>query len=163
MSSQEEEPSIHWLDEALQKSKERFEKQPQWLQESARNERQVRRAKANQLYGEAETPRTLDRSIEEVEVSEEELALLLQLERDRAFEEYHREHPILEYSLDFSMDVLEVFGPNVLWLKLRLECIEGSRRDKKRGCWVIPKRCTEVVKVVIRTFLNNESKKELGL
>lgn len=44
----------HWLDETLQKSQERFEKQPQWLQECARAEDLQRRAEAQRLYNDSQ-------------------------------------------------------------------------------------------------------------
>ena len=46
--------SKHWLEETLQKSQERFLKQPQWLQERARSEDLNRRAEAHRLYGGSE-------------------------------------------------------------------------------------------------------------
>jgi len=53
----------HWLEETLQKSQERFEKQPQWLQESARNEDSQRRAEAQRLYVGTESRDGLDRGL----------------------------------------------------------------------------------------------------
>ena len=46
--------SKHWLEETLQRSQERFEKQPQWLQDTARAEDYARREEAERLYGATE-------------------------------------------------------------------------------------------------------------